>query len=244
MVMGLPLDYREDFERKGHFQPVALFAEDEMAGMRAALEALIEERKRAESSYSEVRAEGGDGDPVETIYDAHLTDPVVRRLATHPTLASLALELLGGPAKVWRSTFWIKSPGARRLEWHQDTYKSEGFGSFPNLNAWIAIDPTTEANAVRMASGTHRSIIDLAEFKRPDYVAQLRDSPELPEPLAAPMGVERMVLKAGQAFIFDGRVLHGSPPNREDGRRAGIVVRLIPRDLELRGLATPCVDLG
>jgi non-haem Fe2+, alpha-ketoglutarate-dependent halogenase len=243
MTPALPPGYRDDFERKGHFQPVTLFTEEEMALMRAELEALIEARKRAESSYSEVRAEGGDGDPIETLYDAHLTDPVVRRLATHPLLGRLAKELLGGAAKVWRSTFWIKSSGARRLEWHQDTYKSEGFGSFPNLNAWIAIDPTTEENAVRMASGTHRSIIDLSEFRRPDYVAQMKASPELPEPIAAPMGVERMVLRAGQAFVFDGRVLHGSPPNRAEGRRAGIVVRLIPRDLELKGLSTPCLDL-
>lgn len=244
MEERLPKGYRTDFERKGHFQPVTLFAEEEMGAMRAALEQLIEERKRAESSYSEVRAEGGDGDPIETIYDAHLTDPVVRRIATHPVLAALGRELLGGPAKVWRSTFWIKSPGARRLEWHQDTYKSEGFGSFPNLNAWIAIDATTEANAVRMASGTHRAIIDLAEFKRPDYVGRMQASPELPEPLAAPLGVEKMVLRAGQAFVFDGRVLHGSPPNRADGRRAGIVIRLIPRDLVLPGLATPCIELS
>lgn len=218
MTNPLPHSYREDFESKGHFQPVTLFAEEEMAEMRGAMESLIEARKRAESSYSEVKAEGGDGDPIETIYDAHLTDPAVRRMATHPLLARLARDLLGEPAKLWRSTFWIKSPGARRLEWHQDTYKSEGFGSFPNLNAWIAVDATNEDNAVQMASGTHRAIIDLA--------------------------VEKMVLRAGQCFVFDGRVLHGSPPNRSEGRRAGIVVRFIPGSLNLPGLATPCVELG
>jgi ectoine hydroxylase len=244
MTTILPHRYGEDFEKKGHFQPVTLFAEEEMAEMRGAMESLIEARKQAESSYSEVKAEGGDGDPIETIYDAHLTDPVVRRMATHPMLARLARELLGEPAKLWRSTFWIKSPGARRLEWHQDTYKSEGFGSFPNLNAWIAVDGTSEDNAVQMASGTHREIIDLAEFKRPDYVAAMRASPELPPPVRATMGVEAMVLRAGQCFVFDGRVLHGSPPNRGEGRRAGIVVRFIPRSLELAGLTTPCVELG
>lgn len=168
----------------------------------------------------------------------------MRRLATHPLLAELGQVLLGEPVKVWRTTFWIKSVGAKRLEWHQDTYKAEGFGSFPNLNAWIAIDPTDESNAVRMASGTHRDLIALSEFKRPEYLAALQDSPDLPPPLAAPLGVDSMVLKAGQAFVFDGRVLHGSPPNRTHGRRAGIVVRLIPKSLTLKGLTTPCLDFA
>jgi ectoine hydroxylase len=244
MTMSLPAAYRENFALKGHFEPVTLFAEERMSAVRTSLEAMIAKAKRAESSYSEVRANTGDGSPVETIYDAHLSEPAVRELATHPTLVSLARELLGGPVKLWRTTFWIKEPGARRLEWHQDTYKAEGFGSFPNVNAWIAIDPTTEANAVRMASGTHREIIDLAEFGRADYVAAMRAGPELPSPLKAPLGVASMVLKAGQCFVFDGRVLHGSPPNRADGRRAGIVVRFIPADLQLPGLRTPCLDLG
>jgi ectoine hydroxylase len=237
--MSVPADYRQSFSTKGHFEPVTLFPEEDMSAVRASLEAMIVQAKRPESSYSEVRADAGEGSSVETIYDAHLTDPTVRALATHPTLVRLAKELLGGPVKLWRTTFWIKEPGARRLEWHQDTYKSEGFGSFPNVNAWIAIDPTTEANAVRMASGSHHELIELAEFKRADYVAAMRAGPDLPAPLKAPLGVAPMILKAGQCFVFDGRVLHGSPPNRADGRRAGVVVRYIPRDLELRGLTPP-----
>jgi non-haem Fe2+, alpha-ketoglutarate-dependent halogenase len=244
MTQALPPDYRRDFERKGHFGPVTLFSESEMADMRASMEELINGQKRAESSYSEVKVEGADGDPVETLYDAHLTDPVVRMMGTHPLLAQLAKEFFKGPAKLWRSTFWIKGPGARRLEWHQDTYKSEGFGSFPNLNAWIAVDPTNEDNAVQMASGTHRAIINLDVFKHPEYVAKMKASPELPPPIHAPHGVERMVLRAGQCFVFDGRVLHGSPPNHGESRRAGIVVRFIPTSLSLPGFTTPCVELG
>jgi ectoine hydroxylase len=237
-------DFQTTFAKKGYIAPVTLMTAGEMSTLRDSLDDLMKNQKNAEHSYSEVKVESGEKDPVETIYDAHLTNEDVKKLGTHPVIVKLAQKLLGGPVKLWRSTFWIKAPGARRLEWHQDTFKSEGFGSFPNVNVWVAIDPTNEENAVRMATGTHHQIIDLAEFKRPDYVAQMQNSPELPEPVFAPQGVEKMILQAGQCFVFDGRVLHGSPPNPMEGRRAGIVFRYIPQGFNLPGLKTPCLNLS
>jgi ectoine hydroxylase-related dioxygenase (phytanoyl-CoA dioxygenase family) len=46
--------------------------------------------------------------------------------------------------------------------------------------------------------------------------------------------IRQVPLRAGECVMFDGRVLHGSPPNRTTKRRAGLVVRFVPHDLELR----------
>lgn len=218
---------------------------EEMGRLRTRIAKLIDEKRAAERIYSAVTPEDGPDDPVETIYDAHLYDEEVRRLATHPTLVGLAEAMLGTKVSLWRTTFWIKSPGARRLEWHQDTYKSEGLGSFPNINAWVAIDETTEDNCVWLVSGTHASVIDLQTFKSPGYVENLRSSPRLPAPpVAAPQGIAKMILRSGECFLFDGRVLHGSQPNQSPGRRAGVVIRFIPRDLVLPNLSSTPIPLG
>lgn len=237
--------FRDSFASHGHFGPVTLMSPEEMAGLRRAIARLIDEKRAAEKIYSAVAPENGPDDPVETIYDAHLIDESVRGLATHPALVALAESMLGSKVSLWRSTFWIKSPGARRLEWHQDTYKSEGLGSFPNINAWVAIDEATEDNCVWLVSGTHSSIIDLQTFKSPDYVSRLKASPRLPEPpVEAPLGVAKMILRPGQCFLFDGRVLHGSQPNQSPGRRAGIVIRFIPSGLTLPNLGSTPIPLG
>ena len=237
--------HRQDFASHGHFGPVTLMSPEEMGTLRKTISKLIDEKRETEKIYSAVTPENGPDDPVETIYDAHLYDEQVRRLATHPTLVALAESMLGSKVNLWRSTFWIKSPGARRLEWHQDTYKSEGLGSFPNINAWVTIDETTEDNCVWLVSGSHQSIIDLQTFKSPDYVEKLKTSPRLPEPpVGAPRGVAKMILKSGQCFLFDGRVLHGSQPNQSPGRRAGIVIRFIPENLVLPNLKSTPIPLG
>src|SRR5205823_6396946 len=81
--------------------------------LRKTISKLIDEKREAEKIYSAVTPENGPDDPVETIYDAHLYDEQVRRLATHPTLVALAESMLGSKVSLWRSTFWIKSPSAR-----------------------------------------------------------------------------------------------------------------------------------
>jgi hypothetical protein len=225
-------DVAARFVATGVAGPLTLIPQPEMDRIAAALRPLIDERRAAEWFYSAVSPDDWTEKPVETIYDAHRDHPQVRRLAEHPALADWAAALLGEPAKIWRTTFWIKADGARRVEWHQDTYKDEGLGSFPNVNAWIALDAATPENCLCFVPGTHREIIALDRFSKAGYVAQLRRSEALPPP---PIDGTALVmpLKPGQCVFFDGKVLHGSPPNSSAARRAGLVVRFVPRDLEL-----------
>ncbi len=235
---------KQRFERIGFAGPFTLCSVAHMAEVRERLALLIQERRAEESIYSAVKSNMGDGKALEAIYDAHHDDDTVLELATHPEIVTRARAILGDPLCVWRTTFWIKPPGGRRLEWHQDTYKSEGFGSFPNINAWIAVDDATDGNCVQLVEGSHKEIIDLSVFREPDYIRELQRHDGLPYPPASTdRKIVKMVLKPGQFFIFDGRILHGSPPNKTENRRAGLVVRFIPRDISLPNLTTPCIPV-
>ena len=224
-------DTISEFHKSGFSIPLGLASEGEMSLIRNDLDTLIDSEKAPETFYSAIAPDEGPDVPVETIYNAHQRNSRVTDLTKKPM--AWAEALLGGPARVWRTTFWIKSAGARRVEWHQDTYKDENLGSFPNVNAWIAIDDAPVENCLTFVPGTHESIIPLERFRAPAYLEALRSNGDLPDP-PVPGATRQVPLRPGECVMFDGRVLHGSPPNRTAKRRAGLVVRFVPRDLELR----------
>lgn len=229
---------REKFARDGFLGPITIMSPEEMALIRDYLRNDIDDLAHDETIASQVASLSHEGLPLKALYDRHQSDAIVSNLATHPEIVNRAKDVLSSDSlRLWRSTFWIKQPFARRLEWHQDTYKDEGLGSFPNINAWIAIDEATEENGVRLVAGTHRSILDRACFKTEEYVRSLQESFDLPSPPATVKDpqITTMALQPGQCFIFDGRVLHGSPSNDSPHRRAGFVTRFIPSDVELPG---------
>jgi non-heme Fe2+,alpha-ketoglutarate-dependent halogenase len=230
-VCLLSADSISEFHKSGFSNPLSLASEAEMSLIRDDLDTLMESEKAPETFYSAIAPDEGPDVPVETIYNAHQRNSRVTDLTEKPI--AWAEALLCGPVRVWRTTFWIKSAGARRVEWHQDTYKDENLGSFPNVNAWIAIDDAAVENCLAFVAGTHKSIIPLERFHAPVYLESLRSNGDLPNPPVG--GATRQVpLRPGECVLFDGRVLHGSPPNRTSKRRAGLVVRFVPRDLELR----------
>ncbi|MEZ5734584.1 MAG: phytanoyl-CoA dioxygenase family protein [Novosphingobium sp.] len=222
-----------DFSQHGFTGPLTLIGEPEMNRLVAELGPLIETERKPETYYSAVTPDVGNDEPVEAFYDAHHRDPLVRQLADRPEMADWASAVLDGPVRIWRTTFWIKTPGARRIEWHQDTYKDEKLGSFPNANVWIALDEATTQNCMCFVPGTHREIIALERFEEAGYIARLKRGEALPAP-PVDGDVVKMPLRPGQCVLFDGRVLHGSAPNLSANRRIGLVVRFIPQDLELR----------
>ena len=237
---------KDRFDTDGFVGPISLWKEDEMLSFSNTIHAFINNQKAAQDWYSSVVCEEADSEcPVETIYDAHWQSELIRNLCKQPQLIELLEGLMGAELCIWRTTFWIKEPGARRVEWHQDTYKEENLGSFPNINAWVALDEAPEDNCLWFCKGTHNSIIDLVTFKQETYVAALKQSEQLPFPPIHPQSeIIKMPLSAGQCVVFDGRTLHGSPPNKTAHRRAGIVIRFIPKNYKLSGFSGEVMNLG
>ncbi len=217
----------EDIAVNGFSRPVRIFSEREIDELNSNLEEFLKNNKRADSWYSAVDPEQGENKPVDTIYNAHVCRPDLSEIVENQHLVDIATRVLQGNVRLWRTTFWIKEPGARRVEWHQDTYKDEGLGSFPNVNSWIALDYANEDNCLWFVGNTHSEIIDLNVFKDESYVNDLKKSPDLPMPPLTGK-VTKVALKPGECVFFDGRCLHGSPPNKTMNRRAGLVARFVP----------------
>lgn len=217
----------EDIAIRGFSRPVRIFLQHEIDELNSSLGEFLKNNQRADSWYSAVDPEHGENRPVDTIYNAHFCRSDLSEFVANPNLVNVAKRVLHGNVSLWRTTFWIKEPGARRVEWHQDTYKDEGLGSFPNLNSWIALDYANEDNCLWFVGKTHSEIIDLNVFKNEPYLNDLKKSPDLPPPPLVG-DITKVALRPGECVFFDGRCLHGSPPNKSKNRRAGLVVRFIP----------------
>lgn len=218
---------------KGFSKAIRVFSVEEIDNLNHKLNDFIQSNKVADRWFSVVDVKDDKNLDVETIYDAHLKRMDISNILKNRKILNIAERVLGGDVSVWRTTFWIKEPGARRVEWHQDTYKDEGFGSFPNVNLWLAFDYAEKDNCMWFAEETHHSIIDLSSFKKESYVNTLKQSPQLPEPPIAKI-VTKVKLDPGEGVFFDGKCLHGSPPNYSQHRRAGLVIRFIPKGYQLR----------
>ena len=233
----------EKFQRDGCVGPIETLLQKHKTALMAELEPLLALATQPEQMWSAVDAGGECLQPIYTLYDCHLDNAAVMRLVKDRALHQLAEQLLGEPVAVWRSTFWIKPARARRTEWHQDTFKEEGFGWFPNVNAWIAIDDTDPDNGVRFVAGSQQQLIELTRFKQPGYLAQLQQSVQLPAPPCHKPNVVSFSLKCGECVLFDGRTLHGAHPNLTNKRRAGLAVRFIPARLQLPGFTGQLISI-
>jgi ectoine hydroxylase-related dioxygenase (phytanoyl-CoA dioxygenase family) len=232
-------------QRDGFAGPFEALEPDEMAALVPRLDALFAAHRRptkiryaVEPDPVEERA----GD-MEEVWNAHLRNRLVFDLATHPAVLAEVERAAGPELLLWRTTFWIKEPGARRLEWHQDTYGRAHLGYQRIVTAWIAIDEVGPENAVRLVPGTHHTFLPSEVYEEETHAAALRASRDLPPPPIEGPTVT-MSMRPGQFFVFDQHVLHGSPPNGAPVRRAGLAARFIPTDADQWEMPEPCIRVA
>ena len=193
---------------------------------------------------------------MKTGRDRHLDSPAVYDLITHPVPKAYLTQLLGPELQIWRSSFFVKPPGAPATVWHQTNVFKE-FVEEPileppdpedlfQLTTWIALDEATVENGcVQLLPGSHKN------FKFKGIVDQVtKESREKSDASYGfkdggffgydikfdtqvdPDKVVNMECKPGQFFIFTQRLLHGSPPNNSQKRRLGISFRTVRGDVK------------
>jgi ectoine hydroxylase-related dioxygenase (phytanoyl-CoA dioxygenase family) len=181
---------------------------------------------------------------MDIVRDAHLRNRLVFDLATHPAVLAEVGRAAGPDLVLWRTQFWIKEPGARRLEWHQDLIPNQGLHDRDIVTAWIAIDEVPPESAVRLVPGTHTTVRPRV-FEDADYDAALRTSRALPPPPSPIDGAPVvMSLRPGGFFIFHQLVVHASPPNHTGSRRVGLAARFLRTDVDPRGIPDPCIRVA
>lgn len=128
--------------------------------------------------------------------------------------------------KILGSSFLIKSPQSNNpLPLHQDwtVTDEEKYGSY---TIWIPLQDTTQQNgALRVIPGSH-----LVEnnYRAPSLPVSFESERELFDNLLI-----NLPLKAGEAFIFNQKLMHASWPNNSKEERLALTIGLVPKDAKL-----------
>ena len=225
--MGQMIDARtgtlsaDDVERywdQGFLFPVRAMEPDAAATARAELEALERDWLTADlphplNAYKRV--------------NAHVTIPLVARLARMPRVLDAVESLLGPDFLIYAAELFIKEPRSPHVvTMHQDlTYW--GLGAIDGMvTAWLALSPATPASGcMDFVRGSHKNPI----LPHEDPFAEnnlLRRGQEV-QVAAAEEDRTAIVLAPGEFSLHHGLTIHGSGPNVSDDRRIGVVVRYL-----------------
>ena len=210
--MHLPQDetltsrYRTD----GCVFPIDVMSEDEASGYRLRLE-------EAEARYGNLGLK----------IKIHLLLKLADELVHHPAILNAVEKFIGPNILAWDADFIIKNArNPSYVSWHQDlTY----WGLEPDMmvTAWVALSPSTiESGCMRIIPGSHVGTI------APHSDTSARDNmltrgQEIAVDIDENQAVH-LVLRPGQMSMHDGKLIHGSCPNRTADRRIGFAIRYIP----------------
>ena len=197
-------EQRALFDENGFLHGFAICPPDEMVPIRRQIEVL---------------REGG-----ETRF-RHLDNRFVYELCAHQEVVGRVSSVLGPDLLVFHSNLFNKPPGAETCEWHQDALF---WPIDPGIcvSAWIAIDRADTANGcLAMIPGSHRRRVPQVNMEGGGRKADPTLFDETKK-----VSIE---LEPGEFVIFDGLVLHGSPPNTSTRRRLGFVARFIPPHVKI-----------
>ena len=205
----------------GFIPAVNVLAPDEVTRARAEFDAL-------EARIGREAVEVG-------FLDRHFDVEFIWRLATHPRVLDAVEALMGPDLLLLASGFFTKYPvadrGERFVAWHQDvTY----WGLEPALaaTAWLAIDDVDEDNGcMRFIPGSHRvGLLAHATSSRAGNLLSINQ--EVPADLVDETRAVSVPLRAGQASLHHGLLLHASFENHSSRRRCGLALRYVPPEVQ------------
>ena len=209
------------YRRDGYVFPVPGLTHGEAAGIRSGIEAF--ERRTGLVAGHVIRNKG------------HLKLTQLYQLIFHPQVLDAVESVLGPDILCWGSSLFVKEandPGF--VAWHQDSYY---WGLEPDdvVSAWIALYPSTVANgAMQVVPGT-QTLPPLAHRKSAeDSANMLFTHEEIAENVDESKAVD-LVLGLGEMSLHHIKILHGSPPNRSNGRRMGYAIRYVAPHVRQRG---------
>jgi hypothetical protein len=208
----------EEFNHRGFITPVRLFNDDEILEIRAYLDELINTVLSAEdrrNGYSIVAYHL----VCRGLYDLMCTPAIVERVA----------DLVGPDVVGWASQVFCKVPGdAMEVPLHQDAIYYP-FTPSRTVSVWIALDDVDADNgAMEFVPGSHT----LGGIAHCDVVldgTRVLDRSVLDIDDTTETFVNE--LPAGSASLHSDLLLHRSPPNRSNRRRAGIALRYGPASM-------------
>jgi hypothetical protein len=217
--------HRSAYRENGYVFPIRVMPPDEMADIRARLEAYLA---------------GASREPKEDLllqFKVHMVFTWADRLIRHPAVLDAVEALIGPDILVWNTAVLIKKPQNRDfVSWHQDVYY---WGNHPDhvVGAWIALaDSTPENGCVQMIPGSHRGGIlpHLDTFGADNMLSR---GQQIEQPIDESQAVD-IVLRPGEMSLHHTRTVHGSRPNRSDRTRLGFVITYMTPETTMLGPRT------
>ncbi|MDQ0381443.1 phytanoyl-CoA dioxygenase family protein [Amycolatopsis thermophila] len=217
----------QDFRERGFTHVPGLLTADEVTRFRAAATETLAAHSHTDDEF---------GTRITATTDAWEHHPVLRELALHPRIGSLAEQLAGMPLRVWGGEVLRKNPGhSAPTGWHDDLTFAL-LDSRLIFNAWIAlVDVPAERGCLTFLPGSHRrggpAHVELNEYKSdPDnylftHWPELHWNPRVTIPL-----------RAGDATFHHGRTAHCAGANTSTEDRLSFLVTFTDADATYRPL--------
>ncbi|MEA3478311.1 MAG: phytanoyl-CoA dioxygenase family protein, partial [Bacteroidota bacterium] len=222
---SLTTDQTKFYHEQGYLGPFRLCDEAHILALKESITSLFSKSNIANANEPKI-ATISQLDPLKQLgFGRHHDTPFLYQLITRSEVLDRVASILGEDLLLWRSMFFVKDIGEKRIPWHQDL-DDWPIEPFLALSVWIAIDETTAENGcVEIIPGSHRNYINIVPS--PDDV--LEGFPHMADPACFDENTKvKMTLKPGEFFIFNERLLHQSASNRSSQRRTGLAVRFIP----------------
>ena len=129
--------------------------------------------------------------------------------------------------KVVRIGIFDKLPGGGDIRIHQHPNLVDE-SKYRSFTIWIPLtDTTVDMGTLHVVKGSHKFVNYVRSYDD-IYNAFGRVSPRLMRKYSTPL-----LLKAGQAVVFDDRLTHWSPPNKTSIIRTAFQLELIPQEAKL-----------
>jgi ectoine hydroxylase-related dioxygenase (phytanoyl-CoA dioxygenase family) len=197
----------DQFRTDGYLGPYKLCEPEEMATVRGDVERVLQTPPPDHDTLA---------------HNRHMDHRCIYDLATHPAIVSRMASIYGEDLLLWRTNFFVKEPGAREIPWHQD-YNYWPLEPAVIISAWIAVDPSTEANScLQLIPGSHRNLLPHVTAGKEMAFHEMAD-PSLVDGKNA----RKIEMQPGEFVLFNERTLHHSSPNASLMRRIGLAVRVI-----------------
>lgn len=209
MPKRLTVEQQETYARDGFVAPIDIFSEDEIAEIRAEIEA-------AEAKWPNALDGAGRN-------NGHLALPVLDRIVHDSRILDAVEDVLGENILAAGSTLFIKEPNTGGfISWHQDA-RYAGMEPHDWVTGWLAIsNVTVENGCMQMIPGSHidplRDHVDT--FGEDNLLTRGQEVQGIDESKAVPVP-----LKPGQLSLHHPRIVHGSGPNRSTERRIGFALQ-------------------
>ena len=202
----------EHYNEHGFVAPLRVFDDEDIGEIRAYFDNLLHQVVDADDRRN-----------AYSINFYHLVCAGIYDLIHTPQILDLVQDIIGPDFICWGTQLFCKLPhNPMAVPLHQDaTYWA--FRETKSVSVWLAIDDVDEDNAaMEFVPESHRLGGLPHEVKPLDGTRVLKRQVTDPDRFD-----ERYVnrLRAGEMSLHNDLLLHGSPPNPSDRRRAGFTIR-------------------